>query len=351
MKETTRRGIILMNLGSPESTEVKDVRRYLMEFLMDGRVIDSPLLIRSLLVGGIIVPFRAPRSAEAYRSIWTKEGSPLIVITKQLQYALKEKIEEPVEIAMRYGKPTVKQAFDNLQSGNPQLEEVIAVPLYPHYAMSSYETAVEHTKKVHAKNKYPFSLKFIKPFYNEENYIHALTESIRPYLQEEYDHILFSYHGIPERHVLKTDVTGSHCLKIGNCCEVQSPAHKRCYRHQCLTTTKLLAAKLQIPEEKFSFSFQSRLGRSEWLKPYSAVRLTEMPKEGIKRLLMVCPAFVSDCLETLEEIAIEGKHSFLESGGESFTLIPCLNTQPLWIETLSTWIHDYNSGNREMILQ
>ena len=333
-----KRGVILMNLGSPDSTAVKDVRRYLDEFLMDERVIDKPYLFRKLLVSGIIVPFRAPRSAEAYKSIWTDAGSPLIDITRRVQKALQDQVIDPIEIAMRYGNPTVKSAFDQLQKKVPALQEVIAIPLYPHYAMSSYETAVEYAKKIHAKNKYPFKLTFVKPFYNHPYFINAISESIRPYLSQPYDHILFSYHGIPERHVMKTDPTGSHCLKANNCCAVNSVAHGTCYRHQVIVTTNLVAERLQIPRDKYSFSFQSRLGRDEWLKPYTAKRFEEMPGEGIKKLLIVCPAFVSDCLETLEEIGVEGKKSFIESGGESLTLIPCLNTQPLWIETLARWI-------------
>ncbi|MBC7830158.1 MAG: ferrochelatase [Chitinophagaceae bacterium] len=336
-----KRGIVLMNLGSPDSISVKDVRRYLNEFLMDERVIDKPYLFRKILVSGIIVPFRAPKSAEAYKSIWTEKGSPLIEFTRQLQNALQQQISEPIEIAMRYGNPSVKSAYDNLQSKIPELEEVIAIPLYPHYAMSSYETAVEYAREIHAKNKYAFKLNFVKPFFNHPYYIHALTESIRPYLSQPYDHILFSYHGIPERHVMKTDGTGVHCLKVNNCCEIDSPAHATCYRHQIITTTRLVAEKLELPTGKCSFSFQSRLGRDEWLKPYTAKRFEEMPQEGIKKLLIVCPAFVADCLETLEEIAVEGRNSFIQSGGELLTVIPCLNTHPLWVKTIANWIKEY----------
>lgn len=347
---SSKRGIVLMNLGSPDSTAVKDVRRYLMEFLMDERVIDSPFLWRSILVGGIIVPFRAPKSAKAYASIWTDEGSPLIVLTQQLREALQQVVEEPVEIAMRYGNPGVKQAFDRMQA-KQGIEEVVAVPLYPHYAMSSYETAVEHAKSIHKKHRYSFDLKFIKPYYDNESYIRSLVESMKPFLDQPYDHVLFSYHGIPERHIFKGDITGQHCLKVANCCEVDSPAHRQCYRHQCLVTTKLAASQLGIPENKYSFSFQSRLGRSEWLKPYTAARLEQMPAEGIKNLLVVCPAFVSDCLETLEEIAEEGKHSFMEAGGERFTMIPCLNIHPLWVSTLANWVRSYAEGDKQMLLQ
>ena len=345
-----KRAVILMNLGSPDSTQVNDVKKYLNEFLMDKRVIDKPWLLRTLLVKGIIVPFRAPKSAEAYKTIWTDKGSPLIFISKQLRDALKKEIEEPVAIAMRYGSPSMKEAFDELLQKSPDLEEVIAVPMYPHYAMSSYETAVEYAKEQHKKGKYRFKLTTIKPYYDKEDYINALCESIKPFLQKEYDQILFSYHGVPERHICKGDITGQHCLKVANCCDVPSEAHKYCYRHQCWTTTKLVTTQLNIQKDKWGFSFQSRLGRDPWLQPYTALRLEQLPKEGVKKILVVCPAFVSDCLETLEEIAEEGKEIFLHNGGESFDIIPCLNVHPLWVNALAKWIREYANGNSEMIL-
>ena len=340
-----------MNLGSPDSTELKDVKKYLMEFLMDERVIDYPYILRKMLVGGIIVPFRTAKSAAAYKTVWTKDGSPLIVITKQLQALLQQEVDEPVEIAMRYGNPSVGAAYESLIKKVPGLKEVIAIPMYPHYAMSSYETAVEWAKEVYNKKGYSFKLSFIKPYYNNADYLNALKEVIRPYLQQEYDHILFSYHGIPRRHILKGDITGSHCLNVENCCDVFSAAHAHCYRHQCLTTTKLVTDALRIPTDKFSFSFQSRLGREEWLRPYTDFRLREMPGEGIKKLLIVCPAFVSDCLETLQEIEMEGRHTFMEAGGESFTLIPCLNVNPLWVNALKKWIDVFELQEAEMTLK
>lgn len=332
-----KRGIVLMNLGSPASTDTADVKRYLNQFLMDERVIDIPYLARLLLIKGIIVPRRAPKSAEAYKTIWTDKGSPLIEFTRQLQAALQQRVDEPVEIAMRYGNPSAKDGFDNLLKREPNLEEVIAVPLYPHYAMSSYETAVEHAKEIHKKYKYPFKLDFIKPYYNNADYIHALAERMRPYLNKPYDHILFSYHGVPQRHIRKSDVTGNHCLKSADCCNVDSAAHSFCYRHQCFTTTNLVTEKLNIPKNKFSISFQSRLGKG-WLEPFTDIRLEQMPKEGIKKLLIICPAFVSDCLETLEEIAERGKESFMEAGGETYEMIPCLNVEPLWVGALEKMV-------------
>jgi ferrochelatase len=165
-----------------------------------------------------------------------------------------------------------------------------------------------------------------------------MAESMRPYLQQDYDQLLFSYHGLPERHMKKADPTHKHCLQVSDCCHVDSPAHATCYRHQVFKTSELVAEKLGIPREKWALSFQSRLGREEWLKPYTALRLEELPKEGVKKLLIVCPAFVSDCLETLEEIAMEGKRSFLESGGDSFTMIPCMNVHPLWVQAVVKWL-------------
>ncbi len=334
MNNGKRRGILLMNLGSPDSTAVPDVKKYLGQFLMDERVIDKPWLFRALLVKGIIVPTRSPKSAEAYRTIWTNNGSPLVHLTRQLRDDLQQLVGYPVEIAMRYGNPSPDKAFESLQQQVPGLEEVIAVPLYPHYAMSSYETAVEYAKEIHQKNNYPFQLNFIAPFFDDGKYIGALADVFQPYIQQDFDHLLFSYHGVPGRHIRKSDITGNHCLQVTDCCNVPSPAHKHCYRHQVFTTTRLVTERLELPRDKYSVSFQSRLGKG-WLTPFTDIRLAEFPKEGIKKLLVACPAFVSDCLETLEEIEIRGKEIFMEAGGESYQMIPCLNTHPAWVDALS----------------
>ncbi len=344
-----KRGIMLMNLGSPDSTKLKDVRKYLTQFLMDERVIDKPYLRRALLVQGIIVPFRTPKSAEAYRTIWTEKGSPLIVFTEELKAALEEQIPEPVEISMRYGNPAPDVAFEKLMARMPDMEEVLAIPLYPHYAMSSYETAVEYAREIHKKNKYPFRLEFLKPVYNEPLYIEAMADSMRPYVEAGYDHILFSYHGVPARHILKGDITGNHCLRTADCCQVPSIAHSFCYRHQCIATTELVVAKLGIPADKYSISYQSRLGKG-WLEPFTDIRLAELPAEGIKKLLVVCPAFVSDCLETIEEIGDRGREEFMNAGGEAYEMIPCLNTHPLWVSALAHWIGTAKEENRLLAL-
>lgn len=325
---------LLMNLGSPDSTSVPDVRRYLNQFLMDERVIDKPYLSRLLLVKGIITPFRAPKSAEAYETIWTDEGSPLIVLTEQLRAAVEQELQAPVEMCMRYGNPDTRAAFEKLLARVPGLTRVVAIPLYPHYAMSSFETAVEAVKEEHARGKYAFSLQFAEPYYNDAGYIDALAQTIAPFLETDYDHILFSYHGVPVRHLQKSDPTQVHCYKVADCCTTPSPAHKTCYKHQCVVTTQLVTEKLGIQKDQYSISFQSRLGKG-WVEPFTDVVLEEMPKKGIKKLLILCPAFVSDCLETLEEIAMRGRETFLEAGGEEYAMIPCINVHPAWVSALA----------------
>lgn len=322
-----------MNLGSPDSTGTSDVRRYLNEFLMDEKVIDMPYLSRLMLVKGIITPFRAPKSAAAYKTIWTKEGSPLISISRAQEKLVKEKMNLPVAITMRYGNPDPATGFAELLKQDDKLDEVIAVPLYPHYAMASYETAVDHLKAAYKKNNYSFDLKIVAAFYNDPGYINALVQKIKPFLEKPFDHLLFSYHGIPARHLLKTDPTKSHCLKVADCCNVSSEAHKYCYRHQCFETTRLVTEALHLEKNKFSISFQSRLGKG-WLEPFTDVQLEKFPQQGIKKMLIISPAFISDCLETLEELEERGKETFMEAGGESYQMIPCLNTDPLWIEAL-----------------
>jgi ferrochelatase len=328
-KETA---IVLMNLGSPDSPEPADVKKYLLEFLMDERVIDKGEFYRSLLVKGIIVPFRYKKSAHAYNTIWWEDGSPLVVITQRQQQKLKEKFGGMVEIAMRYGSLTPQKAFDTIEK-NKNIKEVVLVPMYPHYAMSSFETAVVHAQKQFNEGGYNFKLRIVKPFYNNPSYIEALADSMKPYLNSNYDKILFSYHGIPQRHVEKCDTTGSHCFKVDDCCNVKSKAHETCYRHQCFETTRLVTEKLGIEKTKYEISFQSRLG-SVWLTPFTDVVLQEMPQRAVKNLLVICPAFVSDCLETLEEIAVRGKEDFIKAGGENYEMITCMNDNDSWIDAI-----------------
>lgn len=345
MKNT---GLILVNLGSPNSYEVKDVRTYLRQFLMDERVIDAPYLIRKMIVEGFVLPFRPKKSAEAYQSVWMKEGAPLKVLTENFRQALKPLVDAPLSVAMRYGKPTPEQALQELEGQAPDLEEILIAPMYPHYAMSSYETAylfvVEKIKKLRPQ----LTFRILQPFYDEQGYITSLCESISPYLENPYDHLLFSYHGLPVRHLKKSDPTKKHCYQTEQCCDVQSSAWNFCYKHQVIQTTQLAASQLKIPSHKFSYSFQSRLGSDQWIKPYTDEQLRKFPSQGIKKLLVICPAFVSDCLETLEEIAIRGKESFMESGGESFTAIPCLNTNLKWVETFAGYHNQSETTHKNL---
>jgi ferrochelatase len=332
------RGILLVNLGSPDSTSVSDVRRYLNDFLMDARVIDSPWPLRRLVVGMILLT-RPKASAEAYQKIWTAEGSPLIAVSRHLQEKLQERVTLPIALAMRYQNPSIPNAILGL--AEQKVDEVLLIPLFPHYAMSSYETAVERVKEVAAKLAPHMLVKVQPPYGDSPDYIAALTASASNHLEAGYDHLLFSFHGIPERHLRKTDPTHRHCLALPNCCEEASPVHATCYRAQCLKTVAAFVRQAGVPAGKFSVSFQSRLGSDPWLKPYTDFELADLPKRGVLNLLVICPAFVSDCLETLEEIGIRGRETFLSAGGKEFTQIPCLNEHPLWLSALEKMIERF----------
>lgn len=334
------KGILLVNLGSPESPTPKDVKPYLDEFLMDEYVIDAPYLLRVLLVRGIILNIRPKKSAKAYSKIWWDEGSPLIIISKRLQEKVKAKVNVPVALAMRYGKPSLLTGLQELY--NQGVKDVLVVPLYPQYAMASTKTIVEKVKDLQKAHFQDLNLHHFPAFFNKHDYINVLSKSIAENLNGfDYDYLLFSYHGIPERHIRKSDITKSHCKIDKSCCQTPSPAHEFCYRHQCYETTKNVAKKLNLPEDKFSVSFQSRLGGDPWLQPFTDKVLEDLAKKGIKNLAIVTPAFVSDCLETLEEIAMEGAEDFKESGGEHFKAIPCLNDRDDWAEVLSNWMNEW----------
>jgi ferrochelatase len=328
----SKTGVLLVNLGSPDSTSIVDVRSYLREFLMDERVLDIPYAARFCLVNFVILPFRPRKTSEAYRKIWRPEGSPLVVTSRKVTEAMKKRMEAPVALAMRYKNPSIASGIGELYAQG--VREIALVPLYPHYAMSSCETVVERVREVLADGYRDCVLKVLPPFYNDPDYIAALVESARPYLAKEYDHLLFSFHGVPERHLRKSDSSGTHCLATPDCCEGANPAHATCYRAQVRATLRAFVQKAAIPEGKYSLAFQSRLGRDPWLKPYTSEMLLQMPRQGIRRLLVICPAFVSDCLETLEEIGLRGRESFIAAGGSDLTLIPCLNEHPAWLDTL-----------------
>jgi ferrochelatase len=325
------KGVLLVNLGSPDSPSVSGVRRYLNEFLMDGRVIDTPWPLRRFIVGMILIN-RPKESAHAYEKIWTPEGSPLVVISRHVREKLQERVSLPVELAMRYQNPSIERAIRSLAV--QKVDETQLIPLFPHYAMSSYETAVVRVKEVAAKLAPQMRIAVQPPYFDAPDYIAALVASAKDFLETGYDHLLFSFHGLPERHLKKSDKTGKHCLTAPNCCEIASQAHATCYRAQCFKTVAAFVKLAGVPAGKFSISFQSRLGKEPWLKPYTDFELAELPKRGVKKLLVVCPAFVSDCLETLEEIGIRGRETFLQAGGREFAQIPCLNEHPLWIAAL-----------------
>ncbi|NOY06517.1 MAG: ferrochelatase [Chlorobi bacterium] len=329
-----QRGILLVNLGSPASPDVRDVRRYLRQFLMDEHIIDMPVVPRWLLVHGLIVPFRSGKSAQAYREIWRDGHSPLIAISRRVRELVQERVDLPVALGMRYGSPSILDGLESLTSEHPGLREIVVIPLYPHYAMSTFETVLAEAMKMAEKLPRRISLKTIPPFYDHPRYIEALAAQARDALEGGYDHLLFSYHGVPERHVRKSDPTGSHCLGGDDCCEVEFPAHQFCYRRQALATTRLFVEKLNLPAGRYSVSFQSRLGRDQWLQPYTVDELVRLATAGVKKLAIICPSFVTDCLETLEEIGIQGRKAFLDAGGEEFILVPCLNDHPLWIDML-----------------
>ncbi|MGJ3242726.1 MAG: ferrochelatase [Opitutales bacterium] len=332
------KAVLLLNLGSPDSTDVADVRHYLREFLMDERVLDAPAPIRWLVVNAFILPSRPKQSAEAYESIWWEEGSPLLVIGERLRKQVADGLdledEVPVELAMRYGNPSVPDTLQRLVDAG--VKKLFILPLYPHYAMSSYETAVVQVMEWLRDHGWPMKTALQPPYYEDPAYIDALVESAKPSLADPYDKLLFSFHGIPQRHLIKSDPSHRHCLQTPDCCHTCHPAHGTCYRHQCIRTVEAFVKKAGIPADKVVVSFQSRLGRDPWLQPYTDEMLIKLAEEGIKSVKVMCPAFTADCLETLEEIAEEGKEEFLEAGGEQFEQIPCLNDHPAWV----AWVRD-----------
>ncbi len=343
-----KKGVLLVNLGSPDSPEPKDVKKYLGEFLMDERVIDVPLWARTLLVKGIILNTRPKASAAAYKKIWWDEGSPLIVLSERLQNKIKKEVEIPVALAMRYGSMTIKKGLQELVDKG--VDEVLLFPLYPQFAMATTETILvlaEDIRKEHFPN---LKMDSVPAFYNKPDYIEVLSNAIKRHVKgKNHDHILFSYHGVPERHIRKSDVTKSHCKIDGSCCVTPSKAHEFCYKHQCLEVTRLVAEKLQLKEGTYSTSFQSRLGFDPWLQPYTDRTIERLGKNGIKSMAIVTPAFVSDCLETLEEIAMEGEEIFHEMGGEQFSTVPCLNDDTEWVTLLAQWITDWTASKTQTV--
>jgi ferrochelatase len=335
------KGVLMVNLGSPDSTNNEDVRDYLDEFLMDERVIDLPKWFRTFLVKGIILKTRPKKSAEAYRKIWWDEGSPLIVLSKKLQEKVQNKVSVPVQLAMRYGNPSIKTGMENLKQHG--VTDVLIIPLYPQFAMATTETILVLAEKLQKEYFPEIQLTSLPSFYNHPDYIRILGNSIQEKLQgTNWEHLLFSYHGVPERHIRKSDVTKSHCKMDGKCCFEESPAHQYCYRHQCEMTSIKVAEYLELKEGSYSTSFQSRVSiLGSWLKPYTDKTVEKFAKKGIKELAIATPAFVSDCLETLEEIGMEAAEDFEENGGKHLHVIPCINDRDEWVRVLSRWVDEW----------
>jgi ferrochelatase len=326
-------GVLIVNLGTPDSPSVPDVRKYLREFLMDGRVIDIPFLNRWLLVNLIIAPFRAPKSAKVYRQLWTEKGSPLKfygrAVEKKLQQALGE--EYVVELAMRYQNPSIPDALEKFRTQG--LSNIIVIPFFPQYASAS--TGSVYEKVMDEVKGWPIfpEIRFVSSFLSHPKFIEAFVTLGKKYMAaERYDHYLFSYHGLPERQIRKGDCTNT-CLQ-GNCCATLHAMNQHCYRAQCFETTRLLTRELGIPEAQYTVSFQSRLGRTPWIKPYTDEIIKELTAKGIKRVLAFSPSFVADCLETSIEIGVEYNELFEANGGQHWQLVESLNESPLWVETL-----------------
>ncbi len=342
--------VLLVNLGSPASTSVADVRRYLRAFLGDERVIDYPAWFRWLLLEGIILRVRPKKSAHAYEKVWTPDGPPLLVTSEKVRAKLEAALTStegrslPVLAGMRYGEPSITGALEKLRDLG--VREVFLIPQYPHYAMSSWETVV--VKVYEEARRVAPGLRFttVQPFFADADYIEALHTVSAPALAGGYDHLLISFHGVPVRHLRKADSSHAHCQCVPDCCSVASPAHATCYRAQCLGTVRAFAARAGLPAGRFSVSFQSRLPGEPWLEPFTDRELVRLAQSGIRKLLVMTPAFTADCLETLEEIAVEGEKTFMEAGGTDFRQIACLNDQPAFIDFLAGRTRAWLAGPR-----
>ncbi len=316
-------GVLLINLGSPKELSKKSVRQYLRVFLSDDNVVDLPKFFQQFILRLFILPFRPKNTLEAYEKIWTKEGSPLIISTESIANKLTEKTGWNVEYAMRYEEPSIEKALHKFKKN--EINKIYVISLYPHNAMATTVTTELETRNVAMNVSNDFELIFTKPFFDNEEYINAMVNSIRPYVENKsYDKIIFSYHGIPKRQAKKTDETGEHCFSTSNCCEVENDGSKDCYRSHTRIASDLTAKKLGLEDDQWEIAYQSRIGPG-WLTPFTDKRLAKLPEEGKDNIAILCPSFISDCLETLEEIDIRGRETFLKAGGKKMTYIPCLN--------------------------
>jgi protoporphyrin/coproporphyrin ferrochelatase len=341
MRPNMTTGVLLINLGTPTQPDVPSVRRYLHEFLSDPRVIDIPWLLRALLVDGFILPFRPKQSANAYRAIWTPQGSPLRIISEQCQQQVQQQLgtDFHVTLGMRYGTPSIKTAIQQLN--HHHCEHIIILPLFPHYSSAATGSAIEKALSLIQTQQNIPSLSIIHNFYQHPQFINTYAQLIQRHTQNmQPDFYLFSYHGIPERQIIKSETNEKiTCDRLKPCPAINTNNHF-CYRAQCYASTTLIAKTLNLPEECYQTSFQSRLGRTPWIKPYTDETLPQLYQRGIRHLAIVCPSFVSDCLETLEEIGIRAKQQWQQLGGTQLTLIPSLNAEPAWITTLCNIIKE-----------
>lgn len=333
-------GILLVNLGTPDSPHPNDVYRYLIEFLTDGRVIDLPWLIRQWLVRTVIVPRRYKASAKAYASIWTKEGSPLYVYGMKVKSALQQAMGDDfvVELAMRYQNPSIENMLAKMLK--PEISDLIVLPLFPQFASATTGSVIEKVMES-LKNRFTIpKVTFINQFAAHPAFIEAICKLANAYSLTDYDYFLFSYHGLPQRQIFKHDATQT-CLKEADCCQ----SHPTCYSAQCYATTREVSNKLKLPKEKVGVAFQSRLGKEPWLKPYTNEKIVELAKQGYKKVLVFCPSFVCDCLETTYEIGLEYAEEFKHAGGDSLDLVQGLNDTTEWIYALKTILLE-NCSNR-----
>lgn len=326
-------GVLLVNLGTPRSPSPKDVYRYLIEFLTDGRVIDSSWLWRQILVRGLIVPFRYKQSAKLYQQLWTKEGSPLMVYGLKAKTLLQESLGKNfrVELAMRYQEPSIQQAIDNLLRAN--INQIVVLPLFPQYASATTGSVLQRVTEILNTYQVIPKTSTITQFATHPLMVSAFCEVAKEYALADYDHILFSFHGLPQRQILKAD-DQAHCLKSSRCCQTLSPKNQNCYSAQCHATMQAIAGSLKLSPEKYSLCFQSRLGKDPWLQPYASEVINHLAKQGKKKILVFCPSFVCDCLETTIEIGVEYAKEFTHAGGEQLDLVKGLNDHPLWIAAL-----------------
>lgn len=332
----TKTCVLLINLGTPDSPSVKDVRKYLFEFLNDPRVIDINPIGRFFLVNFIIVPFRAPKSAKIYKELWTDSGSPIMIYGESVKEKLQEELGDDfdVELAMRYKNPSLDEVCARMEKRG--YEKIIILPLFPQYASASTGSAIEKAMKLISKWWVIPEIKIISQFYDDENYLNCVIEQSKKYNLSDYDHILFSYHGLPERQVDKVYSDGKPC-KDHKCEDEINEDNKYCYKATCFATTRSLAEKLNLTKDRYTVCFQSRLDK-DWLEPFSDKVVEEWAKKGAKKLLVFSPAFVADCLETTVEIGIEYQKIFKDNGGEKVQLVESLNDHPMWIETLKKMV-------------